>query len=61
MICPYLQENQTTIEIWGQAFDAESEQTGHGITVTSNFFTPQKCLKEGCAAFRDGKCRYTKE
>lgn len=54
MICPYIQNTNINIQR-----NIVNKETGHTeYYVIGNYWGNMECPKEGCAVWKDGKCRY---
>ena len=54
MICPYIQNSH--INVQKNIIDKETGQID--AYVTANYWGNMECPKEGCAVWRDGRCKY---
>ncbi len=59
MICPYWTEKETrVVQSVNDLVDEETGVLRGAQEVTVHRYTAMKCKRSGCAAWRDGACRY---
>lgn len=60
MICPYNRKQEKQILQVSNDYDEDGKSTGTQ-QITSWMYEQMECQKEGCAVWRDGRCRYYAE
>ena len=56
MICPYILSQKTEVQAVHE-YDDNGRNVGDS-QVDNITYTPAKCLREGCGAWRKGRCQY---